>query len=287
MNTLILVISGVTLGATYALVALGFHLIFRTVKVLDFAQGEKVVLGGLVGLALIQADVPLPIAFALIVVAWILMGIVYDAVVIGPTLRRGPDAAIIATVGALLLLGSGHVLIWGAAGKPVPPLVSGEISIGESQVATQEFVVWGVVAVVVVLVMLFLARTRAGQGMVAAASDPMAATAVGIDVRGTRVIAMSMAFALAGLAGLLIAPITLAGGTIGAALTLKAFTAAILGGLESTHGVVIGALLLGIFESVLGGQVPYTYRDPMVFAVLIAVLLFLPHGIFGRRARTV
>src|SRR4051812_4197681 len=118
MNTLILVISGVTLGATYALVALGFHLIFRTVKVLDFAQGEKVVLGGLVGLALLDADVPLPVAFALIVVAGLVMGVVYDALVIAPTLRRGPDAAIIATVGALLAMGSGHVLIWGAAGKP-------------------------------------------------------------------------------------------------------------------------------------------------------------------------
>lgn len=92
--------------------------------------------------------------------------------------------------------------------------------------------------------------------MVAAASDPLGAGAVGIDVRRTRMVAMALAFSLAGLAGVLIAPLTLAGGTIGAGLTLKAFTAAILGGLASTHGVVIGAQLLGVFETLLAGQLP-------------------------------
>ena len=287
METLILAISGVTLGATYALVALGFHLIYRATDVLDFAQGDKVVVGGLVGLSLVQADVPMALTFVLVAFGGLVAGLVYDQVVIGPTLRRGTEASVIATVGALLVLGSGHVLIWGAAGKPFPPLISGSVTIGGSQVAVQEFLVWGVVAVVVAGVMVFLARSRWGRGMVASASDAMAATAVGIDVRRMRALAMALAFGLAGLAGLLIAPITLAGGTIGAALTLKAFTGAILGGLHSTHGVVIGALLLGIFESILGGQVPYTYRDPIVFSVLIVVLLFLPQGIFGRKARAV
>ncbi len=287
METLILAISGLTLGATYALVALGFHLVYRAVDVLDFGQGDKVVLGGLIGLSLTQIDLPLPLVFVIVVAAGLLAGMVYDQVVVGPALRRGPDAAVIATVGALLVMGSGHVLIWGAAGKSFPPLIDGTVSIGGSDVAVQEFLVWGVVAVVVVAVMLFLSRSRTGQAMVAAASDGLAAQAVGIDVRRTRMIAMALAFSLAALAGVLIAPITLAGGTIGAALTLKAFTGAILGGLESTYGVVVGALALGVFESVLGGQVPYTYRDPIVFSVLIVVLLFLPQGIFGRRARAV
>lgn len=287
METLILAISGVTLGATYALVALGFHLIYRAVDVLDFGQGDKVVLGGLVGLSLVRADLPMPVVFVLVVLVGLAAGMAYDAVVVGPALRRGPDAAVIATVGALLVMGSGHVLIWGAAGQPFPPLVDGTVTIGGSEVAIQEFVVWGVVGAVVVAVILFLSRSRTGRAMVAAASDGMAATAVGIDVRRTRIIAAALAFGLAALAGVLIAPITLAGGTIGAALTLKGFTGAILGGLESTYGVLVGALALGVFESVLGGQVPYTYRDPIVFSVLIVVLLFLPQGIFGRRRRTV
>jgi branched-chain amino acid transport system permease protein len=100
-----------------------------------------------------------------------------------------------------------------------------------------------------------------------------------------RVIAAAAAFSLAALAGVLIAPITLAGGTVGPTLTLKAFTAAVLGGLSSTFGVVVGALLLGLFEMLVGAQVPFAYRDPLIFAILIVVLLVRPAGLFGVRER--
>ena len=96
--------------ATYALVALGFHLIYRATDVLDFAQGDKVVVGGLVGLSLVQADVPMALTFVLVAFGGLVAGLVYDQFVIGPTLRRGTEASVIATVGALLVLGSGHVL---------------------------------------------------------------------------------------------------------------------------------------------------------------------------------
>ena len=102
-----------------------------------------------------------------------------------------------------------------------------------------------------------------------------------------RVLASSLAFALAAVAGVLIAPITLAGGTVGPSLTLKAFTAATLGGLSSTTGVVVGALILGLFETIVGSKVPSEYRDPLVFAILIVVLLIRPNGLFGVRERTV
>jgi branched-chain amino acid transport system permease protein len=123
--------------------------------------------------------------------------------------------------------------------------------------------------------------------MVAAATDPMAAGTVGIDVRQTRVVAFSLAFGLAGFAGVLVAPLTLAGGTIGPSLTLRAFTGAVLGGLESTWGVVAGSLLLGLFEDLVGSQVPYAYLDPLVYGVLILTLLVFPAGLFGARRRTV
>jgi branched-chain amino acid transport system permease protein len=287
MSELVLLIHGLTLGSIYALVALGFHLVFRTVGVLDFGQGDKVVLGGLVALTLVDNDVALPLAIVLVVAAALGAGVVYDRIVIAPTLRNGVDPAIIATVGALLVMGSGHVLVWGAAGERFPPLVEGSVAIGESRVQVQSFLIWGVVAAAVAAVIVFLSRTRFGQGMVAAASDPMAARTVGIDVRRTRVVAFALAFALAGLAGVLVAPVTLAGGTIGPYLTLKGFTAAILGGLDRTWGVVVGALLLGVFEDEIGGVVPYAYRDPIVFGVLIGVLLLFPAGLFGMRRRTV
>ena len=279
------IVNGLTLGSIYALVALGFTLTFRTVNVLDFGQGDKVVLGGLLALTLVHSHIPLSVAFLIVVAGGLLGGVIYDTIVIRSTIKRGPDAAVVATVGALLILSSGHVLIWGAAGQSFPALINGSITIGKSQVAAQDFLVWGVVAVVVVGMALFLSRARYGKAMVASAADPLAAGTVGIDVRRTRVVAVALAFSLAMLAGVLIAPITLAGGVVGPDLTLKGFTAAVLGGLTSTGGAVVGGLLLGVFESLIGLQLPFVYQEPIVLGLLIAVLLVMPNGLFGRGRR--
>jgi branched-chain amino acid transport system permease protein len=287
MQYVALAIHGLTLGSIYALVALGFHLVYRAAGVLDFAQGDKVVIGGLAGLTLLHQSLPLILAFLLVAVGGLVAGVAYDGTVIAPTLRRGLEPATIATVGALLVMGSGHILIWGATGEAFPALISGTVPIGQSRVQTQDFLIWGVVALAVLCTVGFLTRTRYGKGLVAASSDAMAAGTVGIDVRRTRVVAGSLAFGLAALAGVLVAPLTLAGGTIGPSLTVRAFTGAILGGLESTWGVVAGSLLLGLFEDLVGSQVPYAYLDPLVFSVLILVLLVFPSGLFGLRRRTV
>ncbi|MEY2534800.1 MAG: branched-chain amino acid transport system permease protein [bacterium] len=287
MPDVLLIVSGITLGAIYALVALGFHLIYRTVNVLDFAQGDKVVIGGLVALSLVQGGVPLGLAIPLILAVGAAAGVLYEYVVIRPSLPRGVDAAVVATVGALLVLSSGHILIWGATAERFPPVVGGSVTIGGSPIDLQNFVIWAVVAVSVAAVALFLAKARYGKAMVAGAADPTAAGTVGIDVRQTRVVASAAAFSLAALAGLLIAPITLAGGVVGPALTLKGFTAAMLGGIGSTVGVVAGALILGLVEAVLGAQIPFAYRDPAIFGILILVLLLKPSGLFGREGRLV
>jgi len=288
VQNLALAIHGLTLGSIYALVALGFHLIFRAVGVLDFGQGDKVVLGGLVALALLNQHVPLLLAFLIVILGGVAAGVLYDRLVIAPTIRKGHvDSAIIATVGALLVMGNGHVLIWGATGSAFPPLIGGNVTIGGAQVGDQEFLIWGVVAVAVAGVVLFLGRTRYGHGMVAAAADPMAAGTVGIDVRQTRVLAFAIAFGLAGLAGVLIAPLTLAGGTGGPNLTLDAFTAAVLGGLDSTYGVVAGAIILGVFTDLVGGQIPYAYVNPLVYSILILTLLVRPQGLLGSKERLV
>jgi branched-chain amino acid transport system permease protein len=285
MEYLTLTIQGITLGAIYALVALGFNLVYRTVSVIDFAQGDKVVVGGLVALGLVHAGVPLPLTFIVVIAGGVAAGLVYELAIIRPALRRGPDVAIVASVGALLILSSGHILVWGATPKPFPAIVGGSLKIGSAQLAVQDFVVWGVVAIVVAAIGLFFTRTRYGKAMEASAADPMAAGAVGIDVRQTRMVATAVAFALAALAGVLIAPITLAGGTVGPTLTLTAFTAAVLGGLSSTYGVVAGSIIVGVFSTVVGAQVPFAYQDPIVYGLLIAVLLVRPSGLFGTAER--
>ena len=286
MQYVALAIEGITLGAIYALVALGFNLIYRTVGILDFAQGDKVVAGGLLALALVDLGLPLALVFVLIIGAGAVAGTIYDFLVVRFPLRRGVDAAVVATVGALLVLSSGHILVWGdratfpsdCRGNRRDRLVAGGFT------GLRDL---GVVAVIVAALAVFLTRNRYGKAMVASAADPMAAGALGINVSRMRVLASSLAFALAAVAGVLIAPITLAGGTVGPSLTLKAFTAATLGGLSSTTGVVVGALILGLFETIVGSKVPSEYRDPLVFGILIVVLLIRPNGLFGVRERTV
>ncbi|MEU8802345.1 branched-chain amino acid ABC transporter permease [Spirillospora sp. NPDC048819] len=284
MRIIDLLVSGLTLGAIYALVALGFHLVFKMTGVIDFAQGDKVIIGGLIGLTLVNQGLSTILLVALIVlIAGLLLGIAYDAIVILPTQGNGPIAAIAATVGIMLVFANGGQIIWGPDGKPFPPVRAGAIEIGEMRIGYQDLLVWAVVVAVGIGLAMLLGRSRTGRGMVAAATDPLAATAVGINVSRMRAIAFALAFGLAALAGVLVAPITLAGGALGTALTLKGFTGAVLGGLASTRGVLVGAVLLGVFESELAAVIPNSYVDPIVLIALIIILLVMPNGLFGLR----
>lgn len=287
MRNVDLLVSGITLGAIYALVALGFHLVHKMTGIIDFAQGDKVVLGGLIGLTLVNAHLSnIAVLLILILMIGLALGVVYDWVAIVPTHRNGVIAAVAATVGMSLVLANGHVLIWGPSAQPFPPVASGGIRVGTVDISYQSLVIWGVLVLVGVGLAYLMERTRVGRGMVAAATDSLAATTVGINVKRTRAVSFALAFGLATVAGVLVAPITLAGGgTLGVSLTLKGFTGAVIGGLESTKGVLVGALLLGIVESQIAAFLPSGYVDPIVFGLLIVVLLVLPNGIFGLRRR--
>jgi len=280
-----LLISGLTLGAIYALVALGFHLVFRMTGIIDFAQGDKVVIGSLIGLSLVRSGMSSVAIVCIVVLAiGLVLGIAYDVVVILPTQRNGEIAAIAATVGMTLVFANGHQIIWGPDAEPFPNIVDGAVNIGDTPISYQRIIIWGVLIAVSVSLAYLLERTRVGRGMVAAATDPLAATAVGVNVSRDRSLSFALAFGFAAIAGVLIAPITLAGGGgLGTALTLKGFTGAVLGGLASTRGVVVGALLLGVIESELAAFLPNSNVDPVVFGGLILVLLILPNGIFGLR----
>jgi branched-subunit amino acid ABC-type transport system permease component len=287
VQNLNLLVSGLTLGAIYALVALGFHLVFKMTGIIDFAQGDKVVVGGLIALSLVQAGVSNIVVLLVILLAiGLVLGVIYDWAVIRPTSRNGSVAAVAATVGMALVFANGHALIWGPDAQPFPPVAAGSFEIGGVRVLYQSLLIWGVLLATGLAIGFLVERTRTGRGMIAAATDPLAATAVGINVARSRAISFALAFGLATVAGVLVAPITLAGGgSLGLSLTLKGFTGAVLGGLESTKGVLIGALLLGVVESQLAVYLPSNLVDPVVFGLLIVVLLVMPNGIFGRRSR--
>ena len=284
MQNLNLLVSGLTLGAIYALVALGFHLVYTMTGIIDFAQGDKVVLGGLIGLSLVGAGLDTyAVLLVLILVVGLVLGVVYDWVAVH---RNGTIAAVAATVGMTLVFANGRSLVWGPDARPFPPVVDGDLAIGNVRITYQSLVVWVVLVLISVGMAFLIERTRVGRGMVAAATDPVAASAVGIDVKRSRAVAFALAFGLATVAGVLVAPITLAGGgSLGIALTLKGFTGAVLGGLSSTKGVLAGALLLGVVESQVAAFLPNGYVDPVVFGLLLVVLLVLPSGISGLRSR--
>lgn len=288
MQTLELLVSGLTLGSIYALVALGFHVVFRMTGIVDFAQGDKVIIGGLIGLTLVRSGLNNIAVVAIILLAiGLVLGAIYDAIVILPSQRNGAIAAVAATVGITLVFANGHQIIWGPNAAPFRPVIGGGFDFGSLHIAWQSVVVWVVTLVVGVVFGLMMGRTRIGRGMIAAATDGLAATAAGINVSRTRSIAFGMAFGLAALAGVLIAPITLAGGALGTPLTLKGFTGAVLGGLDSTTGVIVGSLIVGVLESEIARVVPNGDVEPVIFGALIVVLLLMPNGLFGLRRQRV
>ncbi len=284
-----LLVSGITLGSIYALVALGFHLIYRMTGIIDFAQGEKVVLGGMIALTIIGWGVDqLLLVMVLVLCVGLVLGVIYDWAVMRPTSGNGAIAAIAATVGMVLVFANGRNLIWGPDARPFPAVFDGAVQIGGVRITYQSMVIVAALLIVAVAISIFMDRTRVGRGMVAAATDPLAATAVGINVSRSRGIAFALAFGLAAVAGILIAPLTLAGGgSMGIALALKGFTGAVIGGLDSTKGVVIGSMLLGIFEGLAGGFLTSGLVDPVIFGALIVMLLVMPNGIFGARRQRV
>jgi branched-chain amino acid transport system permease protein len=285
----VLLISGLTLGAIYALVAIGFHLVFKMTSIIDFAQGDKVVVGGLVGLSLVRLGISsVIVVLILVLMVGLVVGVAYDFVAIRRSQRNGDIAAVASTVGMSLVFANGHQIIWGPDAQVFPPVVNGGFSIGNIPVTWQSVIIWVVLSAVGIGLYWGLERTRVGKGMIAAATNPLAATSVGIRVARGRAWCFALAFGLAMIAGVLVAPITLAGGgSLGIALTLRGFTGAVLGGLNSTRGVVVGALLLGVVESELGAFLPNADVAPIVSLLLIAVLLVLPNGLFGLKGERV
>ncbi|MEQ8346855.1 MAG: branched-chain amino acid ABC transporter permease [Sneathiellaceae bacterium] len=288
MEILQLVVSGITIGMVYGLVALGYHLIFRATQIIDFSQGEKVALGGLLALsAMLVVGDDLWLALIVATLVGFAIGWVYEWGILRRTYGREQVVQIIATVGVAQIFYQGHGLIWGASAIPFSHSLSGNpqavLELGGARLLADRLWVWGLVILVVGLLHVYFERTRHGQAMIAAADNRLGAQLSGIDVGRMRSQAVAVATALAVLGGVVIAPFTLAGGSIGLPIAVKAFAGAMIGGLYSPLGVVAGSLLVGIIESLAAGLISYGYRDPVAFGLLLVVLLVRPSGLFGRR----
>lgn len=277
--------SGITVGATYALAALGFTLIYNASHVINFAQGEFIMLGGMLAVFFLDAGLPLPIALLLAVVIPAVVAVLVEKLAIEPVKGAETVTLIIITIGAALVI-RGLVQVWlGKGTHSLPPFSdNAPIHILGATLLPQSLWVLEVTALVVAALWYFFNRTLAGKAMLATSHNRLAAELVGINTGWVLFMSFALAGALGALGGILVAPITLTSYDVGIMLGLKGFVAAVVGGLGSGPGAVVGGLLVGILEAMGAGYVSSAYKDAIPFVLILLILFFMPRGLFGGKS---
>jgi len=278
------VVSGLTVGAIYALIAIGFSIVFSTVRIVNFAHGEFVMVGGLL-YAWLSIAHQIPLAFAVplaiagcIVVAWLS----YELCLAGMD-KDNPIAQVMVTLGlGITIKGLAQVFIGKDSQFPPPfssgaPLVAGAVSISQ-----QSLWIVGSLGVLLGLLWVMMQKTRIGKGMRAVAINHYAAVLMGISPKRAAIIAFALAGLIGGAAGALLAPVASAHYDNGMFLGIKGFAAAILGGLGHPAGAVVGGIILGLAESLTAGYLSSAYKDAVSLVLLLAILLLRPQGLLGR-----
>ena len=281
-----IVLSGILVGSIYALVAIGFVVVYRSVAMFNFAQTEYYTLGGMLFATLLAVDgMPYAAGLALTTLAGALVGIVSERVAFRRLLvvQAPPVNVIIASIALAIIFRSLILLAWGPDARRVPSVGDAPLRLAGLLVTPQQlFVVLGA-AVTVAGVGAFLHGTRLGLALRATASNRTVAGLMGVPLGVVLPVAFGLSAGLGALGGILIAPILLAQFSMGQAILVKAFAAGILGGLSSIPGVIVGGLVVGVAENIAGVYVSAAYKDVVAFAVLIVVLAIRPSGILGAR----
>jgi len=280
-------LTGLTVGAIYALVALGFAIIFNASHVINFAQGEFVMIGGMAAAGFVEAGLPLPLAALFAVAGAMLVGLALEKLAVEPARGAPVVTLIIITIGASILLRGLATLVWDKKIHSVPAF-SGEapLRLGGATLLPQTLWVLGASVLTVALLWWFFNRTLTGKAILAVSHNRLAAQLMGISVRRVLLVSFALSAALGALAGVLIAPISFTSWDVGVMLGLKGFAAAILGGMGSGPGAIIGGLALGLIESLGAGYLSSAYKDVFAFVIILAALIFLPDGLAGRRRAT-
>ena len=274
--------SGLTAGAIYALVALGFSIIYNASGAINFAQGEFVMIGGMSAVTLLAVGLPLALAVTLAIVVAVLVALLVEKLAIEPARDADTVTLIIITIGVSLFLRGLAQLVWDKGVHRLPAF-SGEqpLQFLGATLLPQSLWVMGGTAVAVAALSAFYGRTLMGKAMLATSYNRVAAQLVGIPTRGVLFASFGLAAALGALGGVLIAPIAFTAYDTGIMLGLKGFAAAMLGGLGSFGGAVLGGLLLGLLEGLGAGFISSAYKDAIPFVLILFILFFMPRGIFG------
>ena len=280
------IVAGLVTGSIYALVALGFNIVFKSADAINFTQGEWVMAGGMTAAAL-SATLHLPLIAVVPLAALIVgaLGIVSERLAVYPLRQPTAMTITLITVGLAIATKALVTLVLGKAPMGLPQFTAGSpVGFGGLTVERQAlWIIAGMLAVFIALQLLF-DRTLFGKALKAAAADRMAAGLVGINVARTVMWAFGLAALAGALGGIIMTPLTLTSFNAGTVLGFKGFSAAMLGGLGNVSGAVVGGLLLGVFESVAAGVISSEYKDAVAFVVLLAVLFLRPQGLLGRAA---
>ena len=283
-------LSGISLGSIYAIIALGYTMVYGIAKMLNFAHGDIIMVGGYVAFTAMSAlNLPASVAVLLSVLFCTALGVIIEGVAYKPLRGANSLAVLITAIGVSYLLQNLALLIFGANPKSfrsVVPIRSMSFANGQLVISGETVAAIAACFLVMVALTTFINKTRAGQAMLAVAEDKGAATLMGINVNATVALTFAIGSALAALAGVLLCSAypTLTP-TTGAMPGIKAFVAAVLGGSGSIPGALIGGLLLGVLENLSKAYISSKLSDAIVFSVLILVLVVRPTGILGKKMR--
>ncbi len=278
-------VAGLTYGTIYAIVGIGFNIIYNTTGIINFAQGEFVMLGGMTAVTL-HAFLPLPLAVAGAVAATMIVGGLIEIIFIRWLVKPSVLRMIIITIGISILIREIALHLWGESVRALPYFTGNEvtsIAIGGVHVSPQVLWALGVSAVVVVVLNVFFRYTMLGREMRACASNRDAAALCGIPTRNMVTLSFVLSAGIGALAGCVVSPITQTQYSIGTGLAIKGFTVAILGGLGNSMAAVAAGFILGILESFSIWVLPSAYKDAISISILLAMLFVRPGGLFGSR----
>jgi branched-chain amino acid transport system permease protein len=287
-----LTIDGIRGGSIYALMAMGFVMVYSVTGIINFAQGEFVMLGAMLCITVNNLELPLPpglklaVAIVAATVLTTLVGIAVERATIYPARHAPPVTLIIITIGVTITLRAVALLAWGADAYVLPAFTTLAqedhiFRFGGITVQAQNLWIWGTLIVVLIVLYTFLERTIMGKALRACAVNRRAAQLMGINPSRMSLLSFAMAAALGAIGGIVLGPVTRPVYDMGLMLGLRGFVAAIMGGLVSVPGAVAGGLILGVVENLAAGVTDPTYKSIVSFIILIAILLFRPQGIFG------
>jgi len=280
--------SGLTVGSVYAIVAIGFNLIYSATGILNFAQGEFVMLGGMLAITLLHF-LPLPMAVVTAILVVGLGGALLEIVLFRRLRSQALLPMIIITIGLSIVIQEAALHVWDEKVRSLPYFTGNEVSsvkILGAALSPQVFWVLGAVALAVVGLQLFYKRTLCGRAMRACSSNAEAAVLVGINTGHMRTLAFALSGALGAVAGCVISPISMTHYEMGPGLAIKGFAAAILGGLGNPMAAVLGGLIVGLLEAFSVSLLPSAFKDVSAFGILLLVLFVRPHGLLGKPTGT-